>query len=1430
MMKNFKNEILVFLTSTLFSIVSIPLCYTQDIKLSEFQFASTRYFEQNLGQVDSSVEFFYSNGISSFAIGSDRIVLSEKVKTGESNDLGVVAWEISPLGALPSEILGFKEVRSTKRIVDRSLSVHNIKFYEQVIRKNVYDGVDFKFYFMGKNLKYDIVIHPHSESESIKLEYCGVKSLGLDEAGNLLIQTPGGLYAESKPIAHQVIDGVKRNIPVSYVLRDNIVTYQLGSYDRNYKLIIDPIYLNFSTYLYGDSLATQSQRKFSVVDLITKDRKGNFILAGTTSEYFPIKQGLYDSTFNGDADVFLATLSAQGDSLLSFTYLGGSGYEYPSGLFLDSTGNIYLAGSTLSDDFPVSNIAFDTSYPAVSPPIYKGFVCKFDTSLSSLLFSTYWGGNVGSLGSGINAMAVDEKRGLITLVGWTGTSDFPVSSSALQRNLKTSSVTVSRADSIDGFISQLSIDSGYLVASSYLGGAKRDFIKDLLMLENGEIVVGGYTWSTDFYNQSRNLKYFNQSLNGRSDGFFLQVDSALSSLKFSNLVGGSGDDQIENIAKEGSFLYVVGETNSSDLSTSNRAMQKASNGLNEVFLMKVQMNGVNVDYSTYLGGSSDDQLGFGYGTNSSDVGLITNKKGEVYVIGSTASTDFPVTRDAVQQENYSALRSMNTEYNRHSAFVAKIGAKGDSLAYSTYWGGFLGDLVTATYSEWNGCQLEFIISGVTTSFDIPTSNNVYRSEAYRHTERDSIFDFSCRHCENGFISCFRDTISTDQISFSNILGIKDTLHQCNVVYQPIDIGNYGADIHWTRGLEGSEVILRDTGWFHVWATYGCDTVSDSVYVALNYSPKPDLGPDSIYCDQYTALTLHAQNERLKASYLWSDSSVLDSLVVHRPGKYWVNVRTEHCGSASDTIVLGLEQTPQVNNYDTAICDAVPITLDAGYDSSTMNYRWSTGDSTRSVNITDSATIQLKLWSTCGSDSATIKINSWTTPQALLPADTVFCDSVDLQLVAGKPDNGEEYLWLDRKASISLGTNDSLHLKNEANVELQILNSCGADRDSMIVSRVSSILHGRLDTLIECETVSEILLANGSEYDRYQWNDGSKADRLEIDQEGRYSVVVENACGIDSNVWWVVLKKTPKLELTDDTTFCDRVDLFLDASIDDNDATYSWQDGSTASSLQVTQAGTYSVTVSNACGKMSDQVRIDLLTTPMADLGEDTAYCGSVLTRILRAGNAFNQESYLWWDGSRGLSNTITRAGSFWVEIENRCGSDRDTVTYSLNPEPVVDLGPDTVICGDFPYLLDAGHAGSEYLWQPGGESTQIKQVNAYGTYAVKVTDSNGCTGLDDISIEEECNSTYYIPTAFSPNNDGVNDLFRPVVHDVTDYELIIYNRWGDFIFQTTDPLTGWDGIYKGDHVQNDIYYYLIKFKLKQTGEEIEESGRVHVLR
>lgn len=242
------------------------------------------------------------------------------------------------------------------------------------------------------------------------------------------------------------------------------------------------------------------------------------------------------------------------------------------------------------------------------------------------------------------------------------------------------------------------------------------------------------------------------------------------------------------------------------------------------------------------------------------------------------------------------------------------------------------------------------------------------------------------------------------------------------------------------------------------------------------------------------------------------------------------------------------------------------------------------------------------------------------------------------------------------------------------------------------------------------------------------------------------------------------------------------------------------------------------------------MNIDLLRTPVADLGADTAFCGRVPTLVLVAGNANNHENYLWQDGSRSASKSISAQGTYWLEISNRCGTDRDSIRISVYPVPALDLGIDTTRCGGFPIVLDAGNPGSSYLWQPGGETTQILQVSDYGNYGVTVTNQQGCVSYDEILITKECHSYYFIPTAFSPNGDGVNDAFRPVVNDVENYSLIIYNRWGEFVFETTDPKAGWNGKYKGEYVQNDIYYFQIKFRLMQSGEALEKSGRVHLLR
>ena len=208
---------------------------------------------------------------------------------------------------------------------------------------------------------------------------------------------------------------------------------------------------------------------------------------------------------------------------------------------------------------------------------------------------------------------------------------------------------------------------------------------------------------------------------------------------------------------------------------------------------------------------------------------------------------------------------------------------------------------------------------------------------------------------------------------------------------------------------------------------------------------------------------------------------------------------------------------------------------------------------------------------------------------------------------------------------------------------------------------------------------------------------------------------------------------PVVNLGIDTAICTGSSLTLNAG--NAGASYLWNDNSIAQTLSVTTAGTYyvKVTGANDCFK-SDTIVIAHNALPIVNLGIDTAICaGSSLT--LDAGNAC--ADYLWNDNSLAQALTVATAGTYYVKVTdaNNC-SGSDTVIITQNALPAVNLGPDVSICAGSSSTLDAGNAGSDYLWND-NSTTQTFQVTAAGQYWVKVTDANGCKGADTVSVSED---------------------------------------------------------------------------------------------
>jgi gliding motility-associated-like protein len=362
----------------------------------------------------------------------------------------------------------------------------------------------------------------------------------------------------------------------------------------------------------------------------------------------------------------------------------------------------------------------------------------------------------------------------------------------------------------------------------------------------------------------------------------------------------------------------------------------------------------------------------------------------------------------------------------------------------------------------------------------------------------------------------------------------------------------------------------------------------------------------------------------------------------------------------------------------------------------------------------------------------------------------------------------------------------------------------------------------------CEGDS-ITLDAGSGFSSYSWNTGASSQTIKVKTGGKYvvSVTGQNDCTGSDSVQ-VVVNAIPQVSISGNTAFCVQSATRLTANADVD--SLRWNTGETTNSISVDQAQAYSVTVyDNGCSNTAS-VQVTQLNLPASfSLGNDTTFCGN-FSKVLSTGNQQTQ----WSTSVTAAQITVTEAGTYIATISNDCGSVSDTIVISKNELPFVNLGNDTAFCKG-QLVLTAPTELRSYVWSTGEQSQSIS-VSEAGTYSVTVTDVNGCSGTDEIVISSNCSNELWIANAFTPNSDGVNDVFyiRGNPQNTTIERFIIYNRWGNKVFEATnilpdDATLGWNGTFKGEPAQFEVYGYEVVARFSD-GQKKTLKGNVTLLK
>ncbi|HEX3033822.1 MAG TPA: SBBP repeat-containing protein [Thermodesulfobacteriota bacterium] len=406
---------------------------------------------------------------------------------------------------------------------------------------------------------------------------------------------------------------------------------------------------------------------------IAIDPDGNIYVTGeTSSSDFPTTPDALDTSCGTDGncnamiededdvtlftDAFISKLSGDLTTLIASTYLGGSGGEFFPSMVLDLSGNIYVSGGTaFSSDFPTTAGVFSPSCTIDAEGFCDdAFISKLDGDLTTLLASTFLGG---SSGDNANSTAIDSD-GDVYVTGFTSSSNFPSTPGAFDTECGTDPSEECN-DTYDTFISKLNGDLTTLIASTFLGGNDTEFARSFITLDpSGNVYVSGFTQSSDF---PTTLGAFDISYNGREDAFVSKLSGDLTTLIASTFLGGNGNEFFASIAIDsGGNIYVSGGTVSSNFSTTPGAFDTSCGPepfgeCSDAFVSKLSGDLTTLIASTFLGGNDAETAEF----------IAVKSGGNIYVIGSTSSSNFPKTLNAFDT-------SLNSDSLSIDVFISKF--------------------------------------------------------------------------------------------------------------------------------------------------------------------------------------------------------------------------------------------------------------------------------------------------------------------------------------------------------------------------------------------------------------------------------------------------------------------------------------------------------------------------------------------------------------------------------------------------------------------------------------------------------------------------------------------------------------------------------------------------------------------------------------
>jgi Beta-propeller repeat len=549
----------------------------------------------------------------------------------------------------------------------------------------LYVGIDLTYYGNGGDLEYDLTVNPGADPGRIRLRLDGNN---LDRNNkNARLSPDGDLIAgliQKHPVAYQIAaDGSRHSVTSRYRKNaDGSYGFQLGAYDRSRALVIDPT-LVVSQYIAG-SYET-------VAYAIGHDANGLVYIGGSTQcTDLTLAGKPYQSTEGGDQDLFLAIVNPKlsgSAQVIYSTYIGGDLEETFGAMTVNSSGDVFMTGSTQSSNFPVVN-AYQTTLASSSSEA-NAFVLRFNAS-QALTYSTYYGGNGPDAGT---AITVSPTNGHVWIAGNTQSTNLPVSTGFQNTLIGVQNMFLADFDVLGSGTSSF-------VYAIYIGGTHWDEAYGIAAAPDGTIWLAAGTYSPDIWIQG---DVFQAHYGGNGDGYVAHIGPTLgkNALLYASFLGGSQNDEITSMALDPSGnLLLSGYTLSSDFPVTSTAFQTMYGGNTDAFITVLDTAAktakAELVYSTYFGGSEPDAA----------MALTEDPSGKLYVSGYTESPGLPSTLGALEADYDDSVDAFGLKLDPSKSGAAGIdyftylGSDGTQVAYGVDFDSS-GDMYLVGYSTSN---------------------------------------------------------------------------------------------------------------------------------------------------------------------------------------------------------------------------------------------------------------------------------------------------------------------------------------------------------------------------------------------------------------------------------------------------------------------------------------------------------------------------------------------------------------------------------------------------------------------------------------------------------------------------------------------------------------------------------------------------------